>query len=85
MLYAAPQTVRLELASIQPNEQADHPVDLVGSYADIAPLGYSGNAAAATRKEGEAIVAALVRLVVPHLRLLDAHEWKGGPWMSGVE
>jgi creatinine amidohydrolase len=85
MLYAAPQSVRLDLASIQRNEQVDHPVDLVGSYSDIVPLGYAGNAAAATREQGEAIVAALVRLVVPHLRLLDAHGWKGGVWMSGVE
>jgi creatinine amidohydrolase len=85
VLYAAPQVVRLELASSQRNEQTDHPVDLVGSYADIAPLGYSGNAAAATRAEGEAIVASLVGLVVPHLRLLDAHGWKGGPWLSGID
>ena len=85
MLYAAPEAVRLELVSAQRNEEVDHPVNLIGSYADVVPLGYSGNAAAATREEGEAIIAVLVRLVVPHLRLLDTHGWKGGSWMSGVK
>jgi len=84
MLYAAPEAVRLELASNQPSERIDHPVDLIGSYADIAPLGYAGTAARATREEGEAIMAALVELVVPYLRILDKYEWKAGPWMSGT-
>jgi creatinine amidohydrolase len=84
VLYAAPEIVRLDLAANRHNEAIDHPVDLVGSYADIAPLGFSGNAAAATRAEGEAIVASLVALVVPHLRRLDTHGWKGGPWLSGI-
>jgi len=84
MLYAAPETVRLDRASNQPSERVDHPVDLIGSYANIAPLGYAGTAARATREEGEAIVAALVELVVPYLRMLDANEWKAGPWMRGA-
>ncbi|HLJ61295.1 MAG TPA: creatininase family protein [bacterium] len=85
VLYAAPQLVRFNLASTQRNERSDHPVDLVGSYADIAPLGYSGDAAGATRAQGEAIVASLVGLVVPYLRLLDSHGWKGGSWLSEIE
>jgi len=84
VLYAAPDVVRFDLASSQPNERTDHPVDLVGSYADIAPRGYAGDAAAATCAEGKAIVESLVAIVVPHLRLLDAHGWKGGPWLSGI-
>ena len=82
MLYAAPEAVRLELASNQPSEKVDHPVDLIGSFADIAPLGYAGAAAGASREQGEAIVTALVDLVVPYLRKLDNHDWKAGPWMS---
>lgn len=84
VLYAAPDVVRLDLASSQPNEHAEYPVDLVGSYADLVPRGYAGDAAAASRAEGEAIVESLVALVVPHLRRLDAHAWKGGAWLSGI-
>ncbi|SRR5579875_1426923 len=80
-LYAAPETVRLDLASMEANEPSGLAIDVVGSFADVVPRGYSGAAASGTREEGEAIVAALVRLVVPHLRLLDAHGWKAGAWM----
>jgi creatinine amidohydrolase len=80
-LYAAPETVRLDLASAEANEPSGLPIDVVGSFADVVPRGYSGAAASGTREEGEAIVAVLVRLVVPHLRLLDAHGWRGGAWM----
>lgn len=85
LLYAAPDAVRLDLAPTHPSERVDHPVELIGSYKHVVPLGYSGNAAGASRDEGEAIVAALVAFVVPHLRLLDRHGWKGGAWLSGVE
>ena len=54
-------------------------MDLIGSYADIAPLDYAGTAAGATREEGGAIIGALVELVVPHLRMLDKCGWKAGP------
>jgi creatinine amidohydrolase len=80
-LYAAPETVRLDLAKAEPNEPSSPAIDVVGSFADIVPRGYSGDAASGTREEGEAIVAALTRLVVPQLRLLDAHGWKAGAWM----
>lgn len=85
MLYATPDAVRPELATTHPSERVDHPVELIGSYKHIVPLGYSGNAAGASREEGEAIVKSLVAFVVPHLRLLDRHGWKGGAWLSGVE
>lgn len=80
MLYAASRAVRLELASNQPSEQVDNPVDVIRSYADIAPIGYAGTAAEGTREEGEAIINALVELVVPYLRMLDKCGWKAGAW-----
>jgi creatinine amidohydrolase len=82
-LYAAPETVRLDLAPAEANEPPALAIDVVGSFADIVPRGYSGAAASGTRDEGEAIVAALVRLVVPQIRQLDAHGWKAGAWMRG--
>jgi creatinine amidohydrolase len=80
-LYAAPETVRLDRAAAERAEPPALAVDVVGEFADIVPRGYSGDAASGSREEGEAIVAALVALVVPHLRLLDAHGWKAGAWM----
>lgn len=85
VLYAAPETARLELATHQPNQFMDHPVDLIGGFDGTVPLGYSGNAAAGTAEEGEAIVQALTNLVVPYLRDLDANGWKRGSWLSGIE
>ncbi|HUG13731.1 MAG TPA: creatininase family protein [Thermomicrobiales bacterium] len=85
VLYAAPDTARLDLASRQPNQRMDHPVDLIGPFDGTVPLGYSGNAAAGTPEEGEAIVRALTSLVVPYLRDLDANGWKRGSWLSGIE
>jgi creatinine amidohydrolase len=84
MLYAAGETVTMDAAPKEASERVDHPVELIGSYRDVAPRGYSGNAAAATREEGAAIIAALVGFVVPHLRQLDRHGWRGGEWLSGV-
>lgn len=84
VLYAAPETARLDLATHQPNQFMDHPVDLIGGFDGTVPLGYSGNAAAATPEEGEAITRALTGLVVPYLRDLDANGWKRGSWLSGI-
>lgn len=85
VLYAAPETARLDLATHQPNQFMDHPVDLIGGFDGTVPLGYSGNASAATAEEGEAIVTALTGLVAPFLRELDSRGWKRGTWMSGIE
>ncbi|MDQ3547873.1 MAG: creatininase family protein [Chloroflexota bacterium] len=85
VLYAAPATARMDLATHQPNQFMDHPVDLIGGFEGTVPLGYSGNAAAATPEEGEAIVTALAGLVVPFLRELDSRGWKRGTWMSRIE
>lgn len=85
VLYAAPETARLDLADHQPNQFMDHPIDLIDSFAGTVPLGYSGNAAGGSAEEGAAIVAALTGLVVPFLRELDERGWKRGTWMSKIE
>jgi creatinine amidohydrolase/Fe(II)-dependent formamide hydrolase-like protein len=85
VLYAAPETARLDLATHEQNQGMDQPVDLIGSFKGTVPKGYSGNAAAGSAEEGEAIVRALTALVVPFLRELDAHGWQRGTWMSGID
>lgn len=84
VLYAAPETARPDLATSQPNQEMDHPIDLIDTFDGTVPLGYSGDASAASADEGEAIVRALVDEVVPFLRTLDQHGWKRGSWMSGI-
>ena len=85
VLYAAPETARLDLATHQPNQFMDYPVDVIGGFEGTVPLGYSGNAAAGSVAEGEAIVAAVVGHVVPFLRDLDRHGWRRGTWMSHID
>lgn len=85
VLSAALETARLDLASHQPNQFMNHPVDLVGGFDGTVPLGYSGNAAAATADEGEAIVAALTNPVIPFLHGLNNNGWTRGTWMSRIE
>lgn len=85
VLFAAPETARLELATYEPNQQMGQPVDLIGGFDGTVPKGYSGNAAAGSADEGAAIVAELTALVVPFLRTLDEHDWKRGAWLSGIE
>jgi creatinine amidohydrolase len=84
VLFAAPETARLDLATAQPNQRMGQPVDLIGGFDGTVPLGYSGNAAAGSAEEGAAIVQALANLVVPFLRELDANGWKRGAWLSGI-
>jgi creatinine amidohydrolase len=84
VLYGAPETTRLDLATAQPNQFMDHPVSMVGNFQGTVPKGYSGNAAAGSAEEGQAIVQAMVERVVPFLRELDQHGWKRGSWMSGI-
>lgn len=85
VLYAAPETAQVELATHEPNQRMDGPVDLIGSFDGTVPKGYSGNAAGGTAAEGAAIVAALTTLVVPFLREMDANGWRRGSWLSGIE
>ncbi|HEX2281925.1 MAG TPA: creatininase family protein [Thermomicrobiales bacterium] len=85
VLYAAPETARPDLATKQPNQFMDHPVSVIGAFDGTVPLGYSGDATAASAEEGEAIVHAMTGLIVPFLRDLDANGWKRGSWMSGIE
>ncbi len=85
VLYGAPETARLDLATNEPGQRLGHPVSMVGSFRGTVPKGYSGNAAAGSAEEGEAIVKAIAGLVVPFLRELDARDWKRGGWLSGIE
>lgn len=85
VLYAAPETARPDLATEQPNQFMSHPIDVIGSFEGTVPLGFSGDATAATAEEGAAIVEALTGLIAPFLRDLDRHDWQRGSWMSGIE
>jgi creatinine amidohydrolase len=85
VLYAAPETARLAVATRQPHQRMDAPVDVIGGFDGTVPLGYSGDATAASAEEGADIVAALCGLVVPFLRDLDAHGWRRGSWLSGID
>lgn len=85
VLYAAPETARPDLATNQPNQFMDHPLDVIGGFDGTVPKGYSGNATGATAEEGEAIVKAISAIVVPFLRRLDDNGWERGGWMSGID
>ncbi|CAN5656621.1 creatininase family protein [soil metagenome] len=85
VLYAAPETARPDLASAQPEQFTDLPLDLIDTFDGTVPLGYSGDATKASAEQGEAIVQALVDQVVPYIRELDARGWKRGTWMSRIE
>lgn len=85
VLYSMPEYARPEFATAQPEQNVDHPLDLVDSFDGSVPLGYSGDATRATAAEGEAVVRVLTDQVVPWLRQLDEHGWRRGAWMSGIE
>lgn len=85
VLYGAPETTRIDLAVNQPNQRLDHPVSMVGNFRGTVPKGYSGRAGEGSAEEGEAIVGTMVNLIVPFLRELNAHDWKRGSWLSGIE
>ena len=85
VLYAAPGSARLDLATDQPNQFMDLPLDLVDTFDGTVPLGYSGDATKASAEEGEAVMQALVAHVVPYIKELDARGWKRGTWMSRIE
>lgn len=85
VLYAAPETARPDLATEEPHQFMDHPVEVIGGFDGTVPKGFSGNAMAATAEEGEAIVQAIAGLVVPFLRRLEDNNWERGGWMSGID
>ena len=86
VLYGAPETARLDLAMNQPNQQLGHPVSMVGSFKGTVPKGYSGNAADGERRRGGGDRQGHRRTSSsPFLRELDAHDWKRGGWLSGIE
>lgn len=84
VLYAAPETARLADATHEQGQYDDFPMEVIGSFKDTVPYGYSGNAAAGTAAEGEAITRAIVEMTVPFLRELDANGWQRGTWMSRI-
>ncbi|MEZ4523012.1 MAG: creatininase family protein [Thermomicrobiales bacterium] len=85
VLYAAPETARPDLATAQPEQFTDLPLELIDTFDGTVPLGYSGDATKASAEQGEAIVKALVEHAVPYIKELDARGWKRGTWMSRIE
>ncbi len=85
ILYAAPETARPDMATAQPEQYTDLPLELIDTFDGTVPLGYSGDATGASAEQGEAIINALVADVVPYLRKLDSRGWKRGTWMSRIE
>lgn len=85
VLYAAPETAKPELATVQPEQFTDLPLYLIDTFDGTVPRGYSGDATRASAEQGEAVIKALVGLVVPFIRDLDARGWKRGTWMSRIE
>jgi creatinine amidohydrolase len=85
LLYAAPETVNLEHVTKQPNEPTDLPVQIIGKFELISPVGYSGNAVNGTEEEGQTILDALTSHVVPFIRKLDKNGWKKGTWLSELK
>ncbi len=85
VMYASPETAWPDLATAQPEQFTDLPLDLVDTFDGTVPLGYSGDATKASVEEGAAVVQALVLEVVPYIRELDARGWKRGTWMSRIE
>lgn len=84
VLYGAPETARPKLATAQPRQNMDVPVEVVGDFGDTVPQGFSGDASSASAEEGEAICQAAVELVVPFLRELERNGWRRGGFMSGI-
>jgi creatinine amidohydrolase len=85
ILYAAPETANPDMATAQPEQYTDLPLELIDTFDGTVPLGYSGDATGASAEQGEAIINALVADVVPYLRELDSRGWKRGTWMSRIE
>lgn len=84
VLYGAPETARPELATAEPRQNMDVPVEVVGDFSGTVPRGYSGDATRASAEEGEAICQTLVELVVPFLRELERNDWQRGGFMSKI-
>ena len=85
VLYGAPDTARLDLATPEPRQNMDVAVEVVGDFGGTVPKGFSGDASKASAEEGEAICRAAVDLVVPFLRQLETNGWRRGSFMSGID
>ena len=74
-----------DLAPTEKTQYVALPVLLVDSFKGTVPKGFSGDAAAGSAEEGQAMTEAVVAILVPFLRELDARGWKRGTWMSRME
>jgi creatinine amidohydrolase len=85
VLYGAPETARHDLATTEQTQFVDLPVLLLDSFKGTVPKGFSGDAAAGSAEEGQAMTEAIVAILVPFLRELDQRGWKRGTWMSRID
>ena len=85
VLYGAPETARHDLATTEQTQFVDLPVLLLDSFKGTVPKGFSGDAAAGSAEEGQAMTEAVVAILVPFLRELDQRGWKRGTWMSRID
>ena len=76
---------RHDLATTEQTQFVHLPLLLIDSFKGTAPKGYSGDAAAGSAEEGQAMTEAVVAILVPFLRELDQRGWKRGTWMSRIE
>jgi creatinine amidohydrolase len=84
VLYGAPGVARPDLATAEPRQHMDIPVEVVGDFGGTVPKGFSGDGTKASAEEGEAIVKAAVALAVPFLRELEENGWQRGGFMSRI-
>lgn len=77
----APHLVRLDRATDEPNEPFDLPIQVFGSFGQLAPAGFGGAATQGAAEDGERMLNADIQHVVPFLRALDANGWQPGAWM----
>ncbi|MCO5176269.1 MAG: creatininase family protein [Thermomicrobiales bacterium] len=85
VLYSNPETTRHDLATSEQTQFVDLPILLIDSFKGTVPKGFSGDAAAGSAEEGQAMTEAMVAILVPFLRELDKRGWKRGTWMSRID
>ncbi len=77
----APHLVRLDAARDEPNEPTGLPVVVFGAYRQLAAAGFGGAATQGNAADGERILDAAVRDVLPFLHALYDNGWQPGEWM----
>ncbi|HQY29871.1 MAG TPA: creatininase family protein [Thermomicrobiales bacterium] len=84
VLALRPELARQAEAIDVPNQRADEPLRVFGSFDRVVPHGYSGKPSEGSAAEGEAVLDALAAHWGPFLRQLNAEGWQNGSWMSGI-